>query len=316
MKRISILLGLVALLLAPAVHAQDFPTKPMRIIVAFTPGSGSDTQSRLYGRLLEKELGQPVVVENRPGANGLIGLQALKAAPGDGYTMGMGGAFLVVNSVTVKDVPYKPSDFRPIAGIVRGPLGLIVGGQSKHKSLGDLLDEAKREKRSINIGTYTATYQMGGAWLSQVSGVPVTNVSYKGAAQIVTDLAGGHLEAAIVDFGSMKSLLREGKIRALAISADKRAAEFPDVPTIKERFPEYEMYVWTALVVRSDTPADVVAKLSSAMQRALATKESQDYIAKSGFSQNPTPPAQMVKYQEDEYLRYKRIADAAGMKPE
>jgi tripartite-type tricarboxylate transporter receptor subunit TctC len=120
----------------------------------------------------------------------------------------------------------------------------------------------------------------------------------------------------MVDFASMKPLLKEGKIRALAISGDKRSPEFPEVQTIKERFPEFEMYVWTALVLRSETPADVVARLSAAMQKALATRDSQEYIAKSGFNPNPTPPAQMMKYQEDEYLRYKRIADTAGIKPE
>ena len=310
------LMSFVVLMLSVDAWAQSFPNKPIKIIVAFTPGSGSDTQARLYGKLMEKELGQPVIVENRPGANGLIGLQALKAAPADGYTLGMGGAFLVVNTVMMKDAQYKVADFRPISGIVSAPLVLLVGAQSPYKTLNDLLDAAKRGNRSINIGTYTATYQMGSAWLSQVSGVPVTNVPYKGAAQAITDLSGGHLEAAMADLGSMKPLLRDGKIRALAISADKRSADFPNIPLFKEKFPEYEMYVWTALVARSETQPDVVTRLSAAMQKALATKESVEYITNSGFNPNQTSPDLMIKYQDDEYQRYKRIAQDAGIKPE
>lgn len=304
--------------LALGVHAQhaEYPSRPLRIIVPFTAGSGADAAARVYGELLAKQLGQPVTVENRPGANGVIGLQVLKQAPPDGYTLAVGSSSMTVNPLYIKNLPYTPEDFRAVTGLGMAAAAYVVGASSPYRTLPDLINAAKREKRNIQAGTYTATYQLGTAWLSQLTGIDVTHVPYKGASQIVTDLIGGHLEVFFGDPSAMWPLLRDGKLRMLATAGATRLPDFPGVATVKEAFPEFELYAWISLIVRIDTPDAIVSRLSAALTQAKLSPQAQEYHAKSGLTMSQATAETMSKFADDGFKRYKQIAERAGIKPE
>lgn len=319
MKKLITTLALA--LAAPLAMAQaaSFPTKPIRIIVPFNAGSGSDTGARVYGEILSKELGQPVIVENRPGGSGLLTIQAVKAAPADGHTIMLASnSPMTVNPVVMKDLPYDPvKDFRPISGLGRGAVAFIVRGDSPAKTVADLVALAKNEKRSLVVGNYSAGYRLVAAWLGTATGSEVTHVAYKGGAQMMNDIIGAQLDTGAIDFGGAAPLIKEGRLRALAITGDKRHPDFPDVPTMKESgFPEFETYVWTSFFVRADTPDDVTKTLADAMQKVLVSPAAKAYQATIPTQPMLFGPDEMRAFQLSEIERFGRVAKAAGIEPQ
>jgi tripartite-type tricarboxylate transporter receptor subunit TctC len=305
--------------LALAQGAATFPSKPMRILVPFNAGSGSDSASRVYGDLLARLLGQPVVVENRPGGSGLLAIQATKAAPADGHTIMLASTSpMAVNPVVFKKLPYDAfADFRPIHGLTYGPAAFVARGDGPYKTIADLLAAAKAQNRPLTIGNYSDGYQLVAAWLGTLGGVTVSHVPYKGGAQMVTDVIGGSLDAGVNDFGGVAPLIKEGRLRALALTGDKRDPMFPDIPTMKESgFPDFETYVWASFYVRAETPDDIVEKLADAMRKAFAMDESKAYLAKTPGQPLMLGPKEMREFQQREYERFKRVAEAAGIKPQ
>lgn len=315
--------GFAAALLGMAVstsaiaQSADFPNKPIRVVVPFNAGSGADGSARLIAEQMQRILGQPMLVENKPGASGSVAAVHVKTQPADGYTILVAtNSPMSVNPVVMKNPGYDSvKDFKPIHGIARSVNLWYVSNESPYKTIGDLIAAGKA--KPLNVGSYSAGYQLGIAWLGNMTGARFQYVPYKGQAQVVTDVIGGQLDAGMGDLGGAITLVQSGKIRALAVSGDKRMAGMPNVPTIKETHPEYENYAWTTFFVRSDTPPAVHAKLVETMKKALTTKESLEYFEK----QNSIPmltfgPDEMAKYQREEIARFKRIADAAGIKPE
>ena len=295
--------------------ADRYPSKPIKIVVPFPPGSPSDDGARLYARALQDEFRQTVVVENRGGAGGAIGLQAVMQAPADGYTLAMGGAFLLVNPIVMKSPGAVPSDFLPLYSMWQNPMGIYVGGESRLKTFADLIAAAKKEG-GVSFGAYTATFRLGAELLGQVSGTTIRYVPYKGAGQIINDLKGGALDAALLPAYSNAGLVRQGVLRLLATTGDKREPEFPQVPMVKEIYPRYgSLATWGALIVRADTPPNVLARLAAAMRRFKSDPELRDLVAKGG-TPHTVPTAQLPKFQADEYERYKGIAKAANIHPE
>jgi tripartite-type tricarboxylate transporter receptor subunit TctC len=166
------------------------------------------------------------------------------------------------------------------------------------------------------VGNYSAGYHLALEWFASLAGVKFNHIPYKGGAPIFTDIMGNQLDFAIVDLGGVSSLLKGGKIRALAVSGEKRHADFPDIPTIRETFPDYVNYSWTSFYVRSETPEDVTSKLADALQKVLATNDAKEFVKKTGAELMALPPAAMQKYHRDELERFRRIAAVAGIKPE
>lgn len=315
--------GFAAALLGMAIstsaiaQSADFPNKPIRVVVPFNAGSGADGSARVIAEQMQRILGQPMLVENKPGASGSVAAVHVKTQPADGYTILVAtNSPMSVNPVVMKNPGYDSvKDFKPIHGIARSVNLWYVSNESPYKTIGDLVAAGKT--KPLNVGSYSAGYQLGIAWLGNMTGARFQYVPYKGQAQVITDVVGGQLDAGMGDLGGAITLVQSGKIRALAVSGDKRMAGLPNVPTIKETHPEYENYAWTTFFVRSDTPPAVHAKLVEAMKKALTTKESLEYFEK----QNSIPmltfgPDEMAKYQREEIARFKRIADAAGIKPE
>lgn len=318
MKLIAFALaGLLAA--SPLAHAQDkpYPTRPVVIVVPFTAGSGSDTSARFFGDQLAKLLKGSFVVENRPGASGIIAVSAVKNAPPDGHAILLASnSPISVNPVTIKDLPYDPlKDLKPIAGVTRGMNALVVSPQSPIRTLADLVNRAKRQP--VPIGTYSDGYRLALEWLSAQTGGKFQNVPYKGGAAIFTDVIGGHLEAGVVDLGGAKELMRTGKLRAIAVSGEARHKDFPDVPTIRESgYPEYVNYAWTSFYVRAETPEDITKKLADAMQVALHSEAATEYVNKIGSELMPYTAEKMREYQNAEIARFRAIAEAAGIKPQ
>jgi len=320
MRRMCLVfLWLMAVAPSAMGQAKEFPNKAVKVIVPFTAGSGSDTSARFFGDKLAAILGQPFVVENRPGASGVISVMAVKSAPADGYMILLASnSPLSVNPITIKDLPYDPlKDLKPLSGLTRGMNAYIVAPDSKLKSLADVVAVSKQGTQPLNVGNYSAGYHLALEWFANLAGVTFNHIPYKGGAPIFTDIMGHQLDMAIVDLGGVSPLLKSGKIRALAVSGERRHQDFPDVPTIRESgYPDYVNYSWTSFYVRAQTPDDITAKLADALQKALTTNEAREFVKKTGGELMPHPPAVMQKYHRDELERFRRIADAAGIKPE
>ena len=309
------LLGLM--MLAPVAYAQtnNFPSKAVTIVVPFTAGSGSDTSARFFGDQLSKILNQSFVVENRPGASGIIAVSAVKNAPADGHTILLASnSPIAVNPVTIKDLPYDPlKDLKPISGVTRGMNALVVAPGSPIKTIADLVSQGKEKK--LSVGTYSDGYRLALEWLSSQTGVKFLNVPYKGGAPVFTDVMGGHLDVGVVDMGGAATAIKTGKLRAIAVSGETRHPEFPDVPTVKESgYPEYVNYSWTSFYVLSSTPDDVTRILADAMQKALHSDAAKAFVKKTGGELMPYTAEKMREYQNLEIARFRAIADSAGIK--
>ena len=305
---------------APAPGAGlAFPNKPIKIMVPFTAGSGADSASRFYGEQLSKLLNQTVTVENRPGGSGVVAVQAVRAAPADGHMILMGSnSPVVVNAITIKNLPYDPfKDLRPLYGIAISPVAFAVRADSPYKTMADLVAASKKDNRPLQLGNYSAGYQLGAAWLGTASGLAVNHIPYKGGAQMLTDVVGGQLDVGVVDFTGTVELMKGGRLRVLAITADKRDAKYPDIPTMKESgFPDFETAVWSAFFLRAETPDDVVDKLAAAMQKAMTSEAGRAYHATLPAAAMMMGPKELGAFQLKEYQRFKRVADSAGIKPE
>ena len=303
----------------PAGTAAAFPGKPIKIMVPFTAGSGADSSSRFYGEQLAKLFNQTVTVENRPGGSGVVAVQAVRAAPADGHMILMGSnSPAVVNAITIKNLPYDPfKDLRPLYGIAISPVAFAVRADSPYKTMADLVAASKKNQPPLQLGNYSAGYQLVAAWLGTASGLPVNHIPYKGGAQMLTDVVGGQLDVGVIDFTGTVELMKGGRLRVLAITADKRDAKYPDIPTMKESgFADFETAVWSAFFVRAETPDDVVDKLAAAMQKAMTSDAGRAYHATLPSAAMMMGPKELGAFQLKEYQRFKRVADTAGIKPE
>lgn len=308
-------------LLAGGAHAQQpaFPTKPLKIVVPTTAGSGSDITARYFAEQLTTALGQPVLVDNKPGANGVIAAMAVKQAPADGYTIFLGtNTHMAVNPSVVKDLPYDGlKDFKPVTGLARGMMIFVAPTNSKIGSIPDLVSAAKASSQKLNVGTYTAGFHLSAEWFASSTGARSVNVPYRGAPEVFTALMGNQLDWAVSDLIAAIPQVKGGKLKALAVSGEKRHPDYPEIPTITESgYPDYVNYTWTSMYIRSDTPDLVTNRLVDAMQKILATQGARDFIAKIGSDPLPLPPVEMRRFQLSETERFRRIADGAGIKPQ
>lgn len=311
---------LASILMAFTVQAQDaFPNRPLKIIVPTSPGSGSDTTARFFGEQLSAALGQPVLIENKPGANGVIAAMAVKQAPADGYTLFLGtNTHMAVNPVAAKDLPYDSlKDFKFVSGLARGMMMFVAPASTGYKTVGELVGAARAAPGKLSVGSYTAGFQLAAEWFSSVSGTKHVYVPYRGAPEVYTALMGEQIDWAVTDLIAALPQVKAGKLKAVAVSGETRYAEVPDVPTLKESgYPEYVNYTWTSMVIRAETPEPVTAKLVQSVNRILATQAARDFTAKIGSEQLLLGPAEMRKFQLSEIERFRRIADGAGIKPQ
>ncbi len=313
-------LALCAALLAgaasPALQAQDFPSKPIKFIVPFGPGSGTDTSARYYAKKLQQLSGQPVVVENRPGGNGFIAVKQAWSAPADGYTVFIGSnSTLAVNTALFKALPYDPQkDFAPLTMMMRAPAIVVAPGDADTKQLKDLVAKARSNPGKINFGAGSAGYQLMGELFNDVAKVQTVHVPFKGAGEVATAVAGHTVDYAFAEATSVQELIKAGRLTGLAVASDSRVAALPNVPTAREAgLPGIEAYTWVGAMVSSKTPADTSAKLAAWFMQIAAEPETQQFYANLGATAMSGGPAQMRQFQADEIALWKRIATQAKM---
>jgi len=322
LKRNFFFVATLVIALTGNVFAQDkdFPTKPFRIFVPFTAGSGSDTSARFFGERLAKQFGQTALVENKPGASGIIAVQALLALPADGHAILLASnSPISVNPISIKNLPYNPmTDLAPLAGLSRNMNVWVVNGNSKFNSLKDVVEHSKNNpSKPLSLANYSAGYRLAGEWFTSMTNVKFNHISYKGGAQIFTDLMGDQLDIGIADLGGAAALIKSGKLKALAVSGEKRNPDFPNVPTfVDSGFPEYVNYAWTSFYVKAGTPEAIKKRLIDALVKIRDSKEGADFNKASGADSMPFFGDSMQKFQQDELERFSRIAKAAGIQAE
>jgi len=287
---------LLAPLLPSLVRAADdtFPSKPVRIVLPVGPG-GADVLMRLIAEQLSPVWKQPVVIDNRPGADGLIAMQALLQAPADGHTLLLiGPQPMVFNPLLRSDLPYKVGDVQPVVGVARGWPALIVGPGSRFHSFDEMLAAVRKEPGSVTIGTNGLSYRVGATYLGRLMGGQFKHVSYKTFPQIFTDLSNGVLDAAFVDASPVVPLAAGGKLKVLAAASRERLGPLPQVPTLRERGIAFELAAWTALAVRSGTPDPIARKLETDLQAAIGSPPVRALVAKLGTLELTMAPGRTI----------------------
>ncbi len=300
--------------ISPALHAQDFPHKPIKFIVPFGPGSGTDTSARYYAKKLQEVTGQPVVVENRPGGNGFIAVKQALSAPADGYTVFIGSnSTLAVNTALFKALPYDPQkDFAPLTMLMRAPAVVVAPGDGDVKTLKDLVAKAEANPGKVNFGAGSAGYQLMGELFNDVAKAQTVHVPFKGAGEVATAVAGRTVDYAFAEATSVQELVKAGRLRGLAVASDERVAALPRVPTAKEAgLPGIEAYTWVGAMVSAKTPPEITAKLAGWFTQIANQPETSQFYANLGATAMSGGPEQMRQFQSDEIALWKRIATQA-----
>lgn len=319
MQRRAILaggLGLFAAALSNVAGAQTqpYPSRGIRFIVPFPPGSGTDTSARHYGEKIFQITGQTVTVENKPGANGFLAIQAAKSAPADGYTFLLGtNSTLATNVALFKKLPYDPvTEFEPVAGMLRAPALIIVPPNSPYSSLAKLVEAAKKEPKKLSYGSGSAGYHLMTELFSEKAGIEMTQIPYKGASEAVTAVASSQLDLALVETTSAAALVKAGKIRALAVASEHRSPLMPDVPTATEAGVNgFVIHAWAALMAPTGTPRQAIDKMSEMIQTIAKSNETQQFFSRLNGELLHMNAQELRRFQLEEINRWKRIATAA-----
>ena len=266
--------------IVPVVHAQDaYPSKPIRMVVPFPPGGSIDMTARLVGQKLSTALGQPVLVDNRPGASGNIGMDYVAKAPKDGYTLLMVHTGLASNGHMFAKLPYDPiKDLAPVIRVADQPNVLIMNPKWTFKNVGELVAYAKANPGKLSVGTsgVGGPQDVAARRFMQMTGTDLLNVAYKGGAPALSDLVGGQIDMMFETSPTAVPYAKSGKLKALAVTGDKRVSTLPDVPTVAESgVPGYRFMGWVGLVAPAGTPAPVIAKLNDQVQALLKNADTQ-----------------------------------------
>ena len=291
--------ALFALALAAAAHAQQYPTKPVKIIVPFPAGQATDLAARIIAEALGKEWGQSVVVENVGGGAGIPGMIQGRGAPPDGYTLLMGtSAVLVVNPAIIEKLPYDPlNDYVPIGPVFRNPLIIVANDTVPFRNVKELVDFAKKNPGKLNWGYPGAgtTQHLTGELFKQVAGVDIQGVMYKGSAQTVQDLLGGTIPLSVDGIGPNLPHIRAGKLRAIASTGEQRASQLPDVPTVAEQgYPGFSGEGWGGVVVPKGVPNELVTKISRDLAKVMNDAAVQERLTKAGLAVDNAPREQWI----------------------
>jgi len=317
--RTAAVAALMMVAAAAAASAQSFPSRPVRIFVPYPAGGGVDVLTRTLGDVVSKQWGQSVVVENRPGAGGVIASQAVVTSAPDGYTLIMVASGHATNPLLYAKIPYDTfKDFTPISLLASSPNILLVRADSPFKTMGDLIAAAKAKPGSLSFahaGTGTSTH-LAGELLKSLARIDLNAIPYKGGAPSINDLLGGQIPISFNNGPESVGQLQAGTLRALAVTTAERAPFLPDVPSMSEAVPGYDTGVWWGLLGPANMPADVLAKLSQDFVAALNTDSVKERLGKLGALPIGSSPQQFDARIHADYDKWGPIIQAAGMKPE
>jgi len=326
MNTSKIIKGALLLAAAAAMPSSTFaaapagewkPSKPVRFIVGFPPGGATDLVARILQPRLSAALGNQVIVDNRPGANGVISLQILKNSEPDGHTVGMGHIGGLIISPTIQKVPYDPyKDYAYIGMLVSLQNILIVHPSVPAKNISEFITHAKAQQGKVNYASsgVGSPGHLSGVLFETLTKTPMTHVPYKGGGPAITDLIAGHVPSFFAVISTSVPHVKSGKVRALAVTGDKRAEALPDVPTMQEAGVKGYLAVnWYGLLAPAKTPAAVVARLNREFDAALKSPDIVKQLRASGIDASPSSPAEYLQYVRSEEKRWVPIIKAAGI---
>lgn len=308
----------LALAAAPGALAQGYPAKPVRILVGFAPGGAMDIVARTVGQVMEKGLGQAVVIENKPGAASNIAIQQLIASPNDGHTIMLVANGLTANPFLYTQQPFDPNtDVTPISLVARLPVVFATGAGAQITSLKQLIEVSKAKPGSVSYGTPGAgsTPHLATELFARAAGITLTHIPYKGGKPAITDVLGGQLPMVSVNAVEVLPHVKAGKLRVIAALSSERVSTLPDAPTIAESgFPGFEASVWHAFIAPKGTPPAVVERLKTEIHKALADPAVKDRLAALGAVVSPTTPQELGAMVRSEHERYGKLIREANIK--
>ena len=318
-SRFLSLAAAAAVALVPAAAlAQAYPSKPVRILVGFAPGGAMDIVARTVGQKISAGLGQPVVVENKPGAASNIAIRQLIDSPPDGYTVMLVANGLTANPFLYTQTPFDPNaDVVPITLVARLPVVIAVNATSELTTLRKLVDASKAKPASVSYGSpgSGSTPHLAVETFARAAGISLTHVPYKGGAPAITDVLGGQLPMVAVNAVEVLPHVKAGKLRVLATLSAERVATLPDAPTIAESgFPGFEASVWHAFIAPKGTPPAVVERLKAEIHKALADAEVKERLSGLGAVASPTTPQELATLVRTEHERYGKLIREADIK--
>jgi tripartite-type tricarboxylate transporter receptor subunit TctC len=311
---------LIAALAAPAA-AQDYPSRPITLVVPYAAGGGNDLMARTAAEKMSRTLGQHIVIENRGGAGGSIATRQIAKAAPDGYTLGLGGTgTLAINPTLYANVGYDPrKDFAPVGLIATSALVICANPSLPARSISDLIALAKKEPGKLNYasaGTGSGIH-LGTEYFAAMAGIKLTHVPYKGSAPALADLVGGHVALYFSSLPPAVGLVKDGKVRALAVTGSRRSPIFPDVPTVAEAaLPGYEAVLHYGIVAPAGTPRPVIEKLSAALRAAVMSDDLKARLADDGAEPLASTPEEYAGDIDREETKWSAIVKASGAKAE
>ena len=296
--------------------AQNYPAKPIRIIVPYPPGGTNDAVARILGQKLTEQLGQPVVVENKAGASGNIGAESVAKAPADGYTL-----ILVTTGHSIHPSLYPKlayditTDLAPVSELTSGPMLVMVNPQLPVKNLADLIALAKAKPGQVNFGSAGngSTTHLAAEQICSLAGVKMNHIPYKGSAPAMADVIAGNAQLVLDLMFSAMPQVKGGRLRAIAITGRARSPLLPEVPTVAESgLPGFEAMVWNGLMAPASTPKEVIARLNAEIKKALAGTETKDLLQAQGFAASWSTPEQFGALIRSEIERWKKVVKSSG----
>ena len=314
-----IVAALAAAVLAVPAGAQNYPSKPIRLIVPFPPGGGTDSVSRLVAQELQKSTGWTIVVENKAGAGGMIGLQEAAKARNEGYDIVMGQVdnMVIAPAVQRTGIMDPVRDLTPVIQVASSPFLFMSSVDSKYRSLNDWVSEAKANPGKVSYGTagYGTFTHLAVELLQNAGNFKAVQVPYKGAAPAITDVLGGHIPMAALSIASGMPHIQGGKVRGLAVTSAVRSPALPDVPTVAESgFPGFEANGWLGIFVPNGTPSDVIAKLNGEFVKVMQSPEMKKQLLAQGVEARASTPDQFGALVKSETAKWGKIIADAGIK--
>jgi tripartite-type tricarboxylate transporter receptor subunit TctC len=318
-RRLALATAAVLLCIGTA-QAQTWPAKPIRAVVPFAAGSATDQIGRAFAEKMAATLGQPIVIENRPGANGMLGADIVAKAPNDGYTILVGtNSTNAALKFLMKQLPYdQDKAFTPVGFLGSVPLMMAVNNDVPAKTLKELVDLARTKPGQVNFAYASTSQQVSSLMLASMAGVTMNPIPYKSGPAAMTDLIGGQVNMFSADFGVTVPQHKAGKIRGLAVTSMKRSAAVPDLPTVNEALglKDYELTAYFAVFAPAGTPPEIVNKLNAAINAAATTKDLQDKFLAIGFAIDPGTPDALATRNQAETTRWAKAIRDAKIEPQ
>ncbi len=319
--RSGLICACLLVLTANSAPAQEdiskYPSRPIRIIVGFAAGGGNDVIARIYAQKLSEDLGQPVIVENKPGAGAIVATEYVSKAAPDGYTLLVGASGMAINQSLYARLPYDSvRDFVAISELASFPLLMIVNASSPIKSVAELVAYAKANADKMNYATSSATFQLVTELFKQKTGAPMQAIPYKSANEMVLAVVSGQVTTTIADTGPVSPQVKAGAVRALAVTAPKRMADFPDVPTMREAGADVDAIIWTGVFAPKATPPEIAKKLEGEFMKIAKLPDVVARLKAIGVDAVGTSTDEFTKIIQGDITRWGDVVKSANIKIE